>query len=159
MADDLERAKIAVEEYKVLHAELLQRANVLVQMCGACIGAMIALVGLTAAGTIPWQAGVSLVLAVLVVALAVWQMVDSDARNVCKRIGEIEEYVNRAVGGDDFFPLSWERRFGILKRTYVHRWTEFQEPGVGEQTPKSVSKPIYRSSPDENSQRGADSLP
>ncbi len=123
--DDLERAKIAVEEYKVLHAELLQRNNLLVQVSGACIAAVIALIGFSAAGSIPVIAGIVLVLVVLGVLGAIWRIVDSDARNACKRLGEIEEYVNKAVGGDDYMPLSWERRFGILKRTYADRFRAF----------------------------------
>ncbi|TCJ15231.1 hypothetical protein EZJ19_07950 [Parasulfuritortus cantonensis] len=120
--DELERAKIAVEEYKVLHAELLQRNNLLIQMSGACIAAIVALIGFMANGALPVCWGIGLVVFVLLILGGIWKIVDSDARNACKRIGEIEEYVNKSVGGDDYMPLSWERRFGILKRNYSSRF-------------------------------------
>lgn len=119
---ELERAKIAMEEYKVLHAELLQRNNLLIQMSAACIGAVVALIGFTASEALPVPWGTGLVVFVLLVLGGIWKIVDSDARNACKRIGEIEEYVNKSMGGDDYMPLSWERRFGILKRNYANRF-------------------------------------
>jgi high-affinity Fe2+/Pb2+ permease len=121
-SDALERAKIAMEEYKVLHAEILQRNNVLIQICSACIGVIVVLIGFMAAGSLPIIAGTALLVAVVVLMAVVWKIVDSDARNACKRIGEIEEYVNKAVGGNDTMPLSWTRRFGILRRSYVNRF-------------------------------------
>jgi hypothetical protein len=118
---DLERAKIAVEEYKVLHAELLQRNNLLNQMLGACIAVIGSLIGLIVVGTMRWQAGVSVMAGFVLALIVTWKLVDNDARHASKRICEIEKYVNGAVGGDDQNPLSWERRFGILVRGYMDR--------------------------------------
>jgi len=123
--DDLERAKIAVEEYKVLHAELLQRNTVLVQICGASIGGIVAIIGFSLVGKLEWYWGFFLAFVLFCVMGVVWKIVDSDARNASKRIGEIEEYVNKAVGGDNYNPLSWERRFGINKRRYRDRFRKF----------------------------------
>lgn len=120
--DDLERAKFAVEEYKVLHAELLQRNNVLNQSFSAFVGGIVTIVAFILAHSIPWLTGVIMGLFAFVGLLAIFQIVDNDARKACERIGEIEDYVNKAVGGDDHNPLSWERRFGILKRNYAARW-------------------------------------
>lgn len=121
MCDELDCAKIALEEYKVLHAELLQRNNILTQHCGACIAAIVTIIGLIAVGRIPMQYGVVMGLFAVAWMLVIFQVVDSDARKACERIVEIEEYVNKAVGGDDRNPLSWERRFGILSRGYLSR--------------------------------------
>lgn len=118
----LELSKIAMEEYKVLHAELLQRNGLLVQVSGACAAAIVALIGLMASGNLPWLASTGLILLVLFVLILVWKIVDSDARSASQRIAEIKEYVNDNVGGSNEMPLSWERRFGILKRNYANRF-------------------------------------
>ena len=116
----LERAKIAMEEYKVLHAEILQRNTIFNQVIAALAGAEIANAAAYFNGSINGTAAAAVVLAGLIVFLA-WFMVDSDARRASARIQEIEEYVNLATGGDDTNPLSWERRAGLTARGYIDR--------------------------------------
>jgi high-affinity Fe2+/Pb2+ permease len=126
-SDDLERAKLAVEEYKVLHAELLHRNTILIQILAAGVAAIVALIVAmtTEKVSLPISWGLGLIILVVLFVLGTWKFVDSDARNASKRIIEIEEYVNKAVGGNDKMPLSWERRFGILKRDYADRFRRF----------------------------------
>ena len=123
--DQLERAKIAMEEYKVLHAEILQRNNVLIRIIAGGIAAIVAAIGFWANKNLSSYATIWLIVMILGVLGVAWKMVDSDARNAAKRIIEIEEYVNQAVGGDDRNPLSWERRFGLLARSYLDRFKKF----------------------------------
>lgn len=121
--DDLEPARFALEEYKVLHAEILQRNTILVQVWGACIAGIVALIGTLAFShpkTMGW-----LVALLLGVAAFAWKIVDSDTRNASRRIIEIEEYVQGTIRGDAKNPLSWERRYGILKRNYFDRLKKF----------------------------------
>jgi hypothetical protein len=126
-SDDLERAKFAMEEYKVLHSEIIQRNTILMQIITGGAAAIVALIGAMASPNVSLSLywGLSLIGVVLVFIFGTWKFVDSDARNASKRIMEIEEYVNRMVGGDDKMPISWERRFGILKRVYADRLRRF----------------------------------
>lgn len=121
--ENLERAKIAMEEYKVLHAEILDRNKVLATIVAAGIGGIVSLVS-TLAFTHPKTMG-WLILLVVAAMVTAWRLVDSDARNASRRIIEIEEYVQGLLGGDSKNPLSWERRFGILNRDYADRWKPF----------------------------------
>jgi hypothetical protein len=119
----LEIAKFAMEEYKALHAEILQRNTIMIQVFGACIAGIVALIGTMAFShpkTMVW-----LILLLLVIAGSTLKIVDSDTRNASRRIIEIEEYVQKTVQGDDKNPLSWERRWGILKRDYLDRFKAF----------------------------------
>jgi hypothetical protein len=126
-SDDLERAKLAVEEYKVLHAELLHRNTILIQILAAGVAAIVALIVAMTSDTVslPVCWGLGLIIFVVLFVLGAWKFVDSDARNASKRIIEIEEYINKAADGDDKMPFSWERRFGILKRDYADRFRRF----------------------------------
>ena len=128
----LEIAKLAMEEYKVLHAEILQRNTILVQVWGACIAGIVALIG-TMAFNHPKTTG-WLVLLLLAVAALAWRIVDSDSRNASRRIIEIEEYVQHAVQGDAKNPLSWERRWGILSRDYLDRFKPFKYDAERQET-------------------------
>lgn len=131
--EKLELAKLAIEEYKALKAELLQRNTTLVQMAAASIAGVIAIIGFITAKTIPLGWGITLGVTIVLLMLVVWKIVDSDARKACERLIEIEEYVNRIVGGDEKNPLSWERRFGMLARNYAARLKEtpqLQELGL-----------------------------
>jgi hypothetical protein len=119
----LEIAKLAMEEYKALHAEILQRNTIMIQVFGACIAGIVALIA-TMAFNHPKTTG-WLVLLLLIVAGTTWKIVDSDTRNASRRIIEIEEYVQEAVKGDAKNPLSWERRWGILNRDYLDRFKPF----------------------------------
>ena len=112
----LERAKLAMEEYKVLHAELLQRSSTLIQIVTGSIAAIVALIGLGASGHLGPKTTYGLIILVLAVIVIAWHLVHGDARKASSRIIEIEEYVNQAVGGNDKNPLSGERRFGLSAR-------------------------------------------
>ena len=123
--DQLERARFAMEEYKVLHAEILQRDTVLNQIIAACLAAVVAVIGVALGGHMGVKLSMGLSLAAVAIGLVAWRLVDNDVRNAARRIIEIEEYVNKCVGGDDRMPLSWERRFGLLSRGYVDRLKNF----------------------------------
>ena len=117
----LERAKIAMDEYKVLHAEILQRNTIFNQVIAALAGAGIANFAAYFNGSINTTAASAVVLLGLLVFFLAWFLVDSDARRASARIQEIEEFVNSATGGDDKNPLSWERRAGLVARGYIDR--------------------------------------
>lgn len=117
-SDKLERAKLAMEEYKVLHAEILQRNSILIQVIVGCIGAIATIAGFAASDKLPYGFAIGLTITALAVMASVWMIVWSNSRKLSRRIIEIEEYVNDAVGGDDVMPLSWERRYGLLRREY-----------------------------------------
>lgn len=124
-ADNRTRANFAMEEYKALNAELLQRLTISIQILAASIGAIVALVAFTAGGNLTFWVGASLVVFVVLVVAIIMRMVDSDIRYAAIRLIEIEEFVNRVTRGDDKFPLSWQRRFGILSRGYFDRFRRF----------------------------------
>jgi hypothetical protein len=127
-SDQLERAKLAMEEYKLHHAELLQRNTIFIQVTTTCIGGIVLLVGFMSSKQLPLPTGISLIALVLLLLVTVWKIIDNDAKNVSVRMIEIERYVNGCVGGDEKMPLSWERRFGLLKRGYLNRRKSVQEP-------------------------------
>jgi hypothetical protein len=117
----LEGAKLAMEEYKVLHAELLHRNGVLIQISAGGIAAFVALVVAWGSGNLGPKTTMELIALVLGGVGFFWWLIDGDARKASGRIEEIEEYVNAALGGDAINPLSWERRFGLHARGYIDR--------------------------------------
>ena len=112
----LERAKLAMEEFKVLHAEILQRSTILMQIVAGGMTAVVALVGLSATQKLELCVALGLIFLVLLVIAGAWWFVRGDALKASARIVEIEEFVNSSVGGDGINPLSWERRFGLRTR-------------------------------------------
>lgn len=119
--DKLERAKIALEEYRVLHAEILQRSSILMQVAAGGMAAVVGVVGLAVTQKLDVCPTLILIALVLLVIAAAWWFVRGDALKASARIAEIEDFVNRSVGGDDINPLSWERRFGLRKRGTLDR--------------------------------------
>lgn len=119
--DALERAKFAMEEFKVLHAEILQRNTILMQIVAGGMAAIVAIIGFRASGNLSTCAMAGLLALVLAFIGAAWRFVHVDAVKASERIGEIEEYVNRNAGGDENNPLSWERRKGLKARGYFSR--------------------------------------
>jgi hypothetical protein len=117
----LERARLAVEEYKVLHAEILQRNTILIQIAAGGMAAIVALIGFWAGERLHLKNVIWLIILVVGVVGLTLRLVHDGAIKAARRIIEIEEYVNDAVGGDDKNPLSWERRFGLPARGYVAR--------------------------------------
>lgn len=111
--DDLERAKIALEEYRTLRTEILQRNTILIQIAAGGMAAIVALIGFGAAAHLqPWSI-VGLIALVFACMGLTWRAVHADTVRAATRIVEIEKYVNACVGGDSVNPLSWETRFGI----------------------------------------------
>ena len=119
---DKERLVLVMEEYKALNAELLQRNTVLVQVGGISLAAMVALTGTMLTAQMPAWAYIVPLFGVGIVG-AGWKVIDADARKVCLRLIEIENYVKELSGEErPNFPLSYQRRFGILARGYASRW-------------------------------------
>ena len=114
--DQLEKAKIAIEEYRVLHAEILQRSTVLMQIVAGGMAAIVGLIGLGATAKLEVCTTLGLIFLVLVIIIGAWWFVRGDAMKASNRIIEIEKFVNSSVGGDEINPLSWERRFGLAAR-------------------------------------------
>lgn len=122
---ELERVKIAMEEYKVLHAEILQRNTTLVQVGSVGIVVLVTSISLWVGGSLQRWPALILIAGFIVAVVTALVIVHSDTKNASQRIGEIEEYVNKAVGGDGRNPLSWERRFGLAGRGYRDRFRRF----------------------------------
>jgi hypothetical protein len=119
--NQLESAKIAMEEYKVLHAELLVRYSSVIQILMGAAAAIVAIIGFGANGNLKLSVMAGLVVLVLALVGFAWSWIDWDVRKASRRIIEIEGYVNRTVGGDQENPLSWERRFGLHSVSYADR--------------------------------------
>jgi hypothetical protein len=124
MDDDvlrIERAKFAMEEFKMLNAEILQRNTVLMQIMA---GGMAAIVALIAAGGLSICLKALLIFLIVSFIIVAWLLVHVDAIRASSRIKEIEVYVSECVGGDDNNPLSWQRRSGLDQRGYWDRLVE-----------------------------------
>jgi hypothetical protein len=130
MDDDglrLERAKLAMEEFKMLNAEILQRNTVLMQIVAGGMAAIVALIGFGAVGRLSFCLQFFLIALVLLFISGSWLMVHVDASKASSRIIEIETYVRECVGGDEKNPLSWQGRLGIDQRGYWDRLVEISQ--------------------------------
>jgi hypothetical protein len=81
----------------------------------------VAIIGYSATSNLSARLAFFLVLAVLLFIAAAWKFVDRDARKACRRLSQIEVYVNGLVGGDETNPLSWQRQDGLVPRGYLDR--------------------------------------
>jgi hypothetical protein len=124
MDDDvlrLERAKLAMEEFKTLNAEILQRNTVLMQIVAGGIAAIVALI---VAGGLSACLRTLLIFLVISFIIFAWLLVHVDASRASSRIIEIEAFVRGCVDGDENNPLSWQRRSGLNQRGYRDRLVE-----------------------------------
>jgi hypothetical protein len=117
---------IALEEYKTLNAELLQRNTIFVQVSAATIAAIATIAGFKLADKLTWLiAGVLFTAAVLAWGLTL-RVITSDAEYASYRLIEIEHYIRALTGETDArFPLSYQSRFGIHGRGFFDRFREF----------------------------------
>src|SRR5215216_3507751 len=105
-SEQLERAKLAMEEYKILHADILQRTGILMLILAGGMAGIVALIALGSVGNIGTRTTVSLIALVVVMLAIISRLVHVDTKRASQRIIEIEQYINRCVGGDTINTLS-----------------------------------------------------
>src|SRR5688572_26826767 len=98
-SEQLERAKFAMEEYKILHAGILQRNGMLMLVLAGGMAGIVALLGLGSVGNIGTRTTVSLIAFVMVILAISCRLVHIDNKRASKRLIEIGEYINRSAGG------------------------------------------------------------
>ena len=120
--EQLERARLAMEEYKILHADILQRNGMLMLILAGGMAGIVVLIGLGSVGNIGTRTAVSLIALVALILAITCRLVHVDNKRASRRIVEIEQYINRCVGGDSINPLSWQRRLGFGAPGYLSRY-------------------------------------
>ncbi|MDR6874362.1 hypothetical protein J2Y55_005396 [Bosea sp. BE125] len=120
MPDPDPNVSVALEEYKALNAEVLQR-NTQSFYCGlACLAALVSLIGFVSANRKVGVIIFAVIAAVMIVRIFVmlFRMLENDMILACERLKAIETYVNKKLGNaeDSKFPLSWQTDHGIVAR-------------------------------------------
>src|SRR5215217_1231635 len=121
-SEQLERAKLAMEEYKILNADILQKTGILMLILAGGMAGIVALIALGSVGNLGTRTTVSLVVLMVVMLAITSRLVHVDIKRASQRIVEIEQYINRCVGGDTINPLSWQRRLGVGSPGYFSRF-------------------------------------
>jgi hypothetical protein len=153
MTDKDVALSFVIEEYKALQAEILQRntqAYVAVGGWAASVGALVSVTYSHAHGGLlqwPWLACAAAFLVVSGFFTFVLGAIVGDTKLASRRLVDIEKWVNKKTVGKEgaFFPLCWQREFGIDKRILFQAWRRWASAGYLEGVAAELSTPTDQS--------------